>query len=1275
MKRKITFLLSAAIMLLSLIVQPTMALGQTKSSTVTYTISAKNTLTTTGTAPTGSSATVAETYSTSCQMTSGNSQTLTLTGYNGYKVTNITLSMKSNGSSGAGKLKYSIDGGSSYTYIVGTSSNGVAFNQSAWNGAWSTSYVDISKNVEIEPTASNFIIKVEATANSLYCRSYTLTYEPVTSDPTITLSETELSGFSYVASTTSSNVQTFTISGSNLGAAVNLTLNNDNFELSKDGISYSSSLEYTNSGTLATSTVYVRLKSGLSAGDKTATLTASSTDADDQTISLSGRVISSTTYAITCDYNDDEGTLSAAPTLAYETQTVTLSYTAESGYTLASIVITKTSDGSATDITPTASGDDYTFTMPGYAVTATATFNEVITFKPYTSSLTEGDYIICDGTSDAMNTTVTGNRLQNTSVSPNGSGDIITSNASIIWHIAASGDYWTIYNADANKYAASTGKKSESQLLADGTDDKSLWTISGTTNYTLTNKYNNSNSINAVLRYNSGYGFACYANGTVKLYKRQIITSQMDVTSVDNGVITATPAGGSTIAEGGNTNVGSGIVVTLSSTPATNYVFNGWDVYKTSNSSKKISVTSNQFTMPGYPVTVSASFRPANDITITYSVNGNTSLVEAWEGKEGTSISLPSTSLSGFVFKGWTATAGSTALVSNPYTAPSSDITLYAVFALEDDNTIIITSSSTNFPSSYTEADYILEGKKFRTADVMKSTKKMQFKASSGTLYNVENFGRITNIVLTYDASDANKNVTLLAGTTANPTSGTEITPSISSSVYTYDLSDGNYTHFVITNGSGVGYLASLAITYEKNYSTITNITETQSISNIAANQLVTVQSPAVVTITGTNNGNAANLVIEDGAQLISTDPVAATIKKAIEAPNSKDAVYGWYTISSPVHDGTSNVIAISSVPSLTAVDYDMLSYDEVNHTWRNQKASVEPYSAGFSTMNVGQGYMYRNNDNEISFIGNTNVENITRTLTYTDESGELAGFHLVGNPYSQNITLMNTTLLGSEDAVFGTQLSGCYVLTKGNAWGTALETDATIKPGQGFLIQITSSDVKKIRFSKTPRVAKSRSNGDNIEFIVSNSEYEDNTFALFDDAMGLNKIEHRNTEVPMIYIPQKGTNYAIAPMSDDTQMFGLNFKAATMGQYTLSMKAAGEYNYIHVIDRLTGEDIDMLLEGKYSFIGSPRDNESRFIVKLGYVPDPTNNNNEIFAYQSGSDIVVTGSGELQIFDVTGRSVMTTTINGVETIGVPTTGMFILRLVGSDVKTQKIVVE
>ncbi len=137
------------------------------------------------------------------------------------------------------------------------------------------------------------------------------------------------------------------------------------------------------------------------------------------------------------------------------------------------------------------------------------------------SDFTDGDYIIVyDGA--AMNTTVSSNRLQYTAVTPT-NNVITTTDAAIIWHIAKSGSYYTIYNADANKYAASTGTKNQAQLLASGNDDKALWNVTTGTTFDFTNKNNAANNVNATLRRNGTYGFACYATGTggaLSLYKR-----------------------------------------------------------------------------------------------------------------------------------------------------------------------------------------------------------------------------------------------------------------------------------------------------------------------------------------------------------------------------------------------------------------------------------------------------------------------------------------------------------------------------------------------------------------------------------------------------------------------------------------------------------------------------------------------------------------------------------------------------------------------------------
>ena len=146
---------------------------------VTYTITSKTAVSTTGTAPTGSSAKFNSTSADGVeQLTSGKSQTLTLKNYNGYTITKLKLSMKSNSSKGQGTLSYSTDGGSTYTYIIGSASEGVNFNNTFWYGSWSTSYVDITKDVQIVASSSDIIIKVAATVNSLYCASYTITYEP-----------------------------------------------------------------------------------------------------------------------------------------------------------------------------------------------------------------------------------------------------------------------------------------------------------------------------------------------------------------------------------------------------------------------------------------------------------------------------------------------------------------------------------------------------------------------------------------------------------------------------------------------------------------------------------------------------------------------------------------------------------------------------------------------------------------------------------------------------------------------------------------------------------------------------------------------------------------------------------------------------------------------------------------------------------------------------------------------------------------------------------------
>lgn len=142
-------------------------------------------------------------------------------------------------------------------------------------------------------------------------------------------------------------------------------------------------------------------------------------------------------------------------------------------------------------------------------------------YSLYTGDLEEGDYIIVyDGA--AMTAAVSSGRLGYTEVEVDGNA-IYAPDADIVWHIAKSGDYWTIYNASVSRYAAGTGAKNKAQLLESGTDDKSLWTASGTTTYEFVNKANAAAGVNKNLRRNTTYGFACYSTstgGALSLYKK-----------------------------------------------------------------------------------------------------------------------------------------------------------------------------------------------------------------------------------------------------------------------------------------------------------------------------------------------------------------------------------------------------------------------------------------------------------------------------------------------------------------------------------------------------------------------------------------------------------------------------------------------------------------------------------------------------------------------------------------------------------------------------------
>lgn len=309
-------------------------------------------------------------------------------------------------------------------------------------------------------------------------------------------------------------------------------------------------------------------------------------------------------------------------------------------------------------------------------------------FALYSEELTEGDYIIVDGTT-AMKNEIISSRLAYSTVTVKNK-IIINPDASIVWHISQHNSTetnpdWKIYNAAINKYAAGTGYASKATLESDGTLDKALWVVSGNGTYNFTNRLNTNNKVNSTLRYNNGIGFACYASSTgnaLQLYKK-VETGEMYTVTVNS------TSGG--IASSNPTKATAGTTIHLTASANTNYNFTNWIV--TDESGKSIITTGSgkscTFIMPASNVDVQAVFSPKNSHNVKWEVNGKLFTTDSYaEGEPIIFNTLTENIPDDYTFMGWTDAEIDGKRKDPPTYVTSakmgnSDITYYAVFAVK----------------------------------------------------------------------------------------------------------------------------------------------------------------------------------------------------------------------------------------------------------------------------------------------------------------------------------------------------------------------------------------------------------------------------------------------------------------------------------------------------------------------------------------------------------------------------------------------------------------
>ena len=128
-----------------------------------------------------------------------------------------------------------------------------------------------------------------------------------------------------------------------------------------------------------------------------------------------------------------------------------------------------------------------------------------------------------------------------------------------------------------------------------------------------------------------------------------------------------------------------------------------------------------------------------------------------------------------------------------------------------------------------------------------------------------------------------------------------------------------------------------------------------------------------------------------------------------------------------------------------------------------------------------------------------------------------------------------------------------------------------------------------------------------------------------------------------------------------------VNFKAAKNGTYTLTVNVENmDLDYLHLIDNITGANVDLLASPTYTFTGKTSDYASRFRLVFNAGGGSTGSASDApFAYINNGNIVITadaGDATLQVVDMMGRVLVrrdASNASAISTTGIPA-GMYVL---------------
>lgn len=384
---------------------------------------------------------------------------------------------------------------------------------------------------------------------------------------------------------------------------------------------------------------------------------------------------------------------------------------------------------------------------------------------------------------------------------------------------------------------------------------------------------------------------------------------------------------------------------------------------------------------------------------------------------------------------------------------------------------------------------------------------------------------------------------------------------------------------------------------------------------------------------------------------------------------------------------------------------WDFYCYDEPNNGWPNFKRKTGDHYhhetgvlinyTNETSLIPGKGYLWAlGKKTGLQAYGKLNNGNVRTAVTR--QGTAYPGYNLIGNPYQ---AFLDFDGFASDNA--GILAQKAYTLLDADKQGyityctgssaNPLYASRYLHSHQGFFVQVNRNGNVVFKTSQTLVEAASSFREEQPTYPLVNLVVTDakgrNDYATAEldrpESGGALKMKGLRGGDSEVSFSRDFEEYSIAFIEGRPKILPVHFTAHAEGAYTLRWDLRNEeFDYLHLIDNITGTEVDCLAQESYVFQASPTDYASRF--KLVFAPSGVEENGDLplqgkyFAYLSNHTLVVEGQGRLDLLDLQGRLLKSATVNerqnGLSVEGLAQ-GVYLLRLTESNMtRVQKIII-